>query len=68
LQQLALGAEHPIAEEWDTYCQYVGPQQQPRPKGKAAAAASADGAAGSGAPVAAPACSEGAQRTWSPAT
>jgi len=34
-----LGAEHPRAEEWDTYYRYVGPQQQPRPKGKAAATA-----------------------------
>ena len=50
-----LGAEHPRAEEWDTYYRYVGPQQQPRPKGKAAASASAGGAAGTEAAAAAPA-------------
>ena len=47
INQRILGAEHPRAEEWDTYYRYVGPQQQPRPKaGKAAAATSVAGAAG----------------------
>ena len=47
INQRILGAEHPRAEEWDTYYRYVGPQQQPRPKAeKAAAATSVAGAAG----------------------
>ena len=49
INQRILGAEHPRAEEWDTYYRYVGPQQQPRPKVvRPAAATSVAGAASGG--------------------
>ena len=54
INQRILGAEHPRAEEWDTYYRYVGPQQQPRPKAAKAAAATPVAGAASGSATPAP--------------
>ena len=54
INQRILGAEHPRAEEWDTYYRYVGPQQQPRPKAERPAAATSVAGAASGSATPAP--------------